>query len=116
MSKTVNVTFIVTRDGKATAQNFAGMGYATFVALEAACGGVLTKLQAKGSARVAAITESKQHKKPGGESDLRLELRADFGNGTADVSIGYTGIAATEADEITAMALAAVASVVGATK
>lgn len=113
MAKTVNVSLIVTRDGKTTAQNFPKVGYATFVALQSALCGVLSTLQSWGVARVAAeVDGTKTAARPGGDNDLRLELRADHGQGTSEVVVGYTGISAATADEIQGAFLAAAASVV----
>ena len=111
MGKTVNVSIVVTRDGKTTAQNFAKMSYPTFVAMQSACSGVLAMLQSWGAARVAAIADGRPHRKPGGNCDLKMELRADHGGGTSEVVLGYTGISAQDADEITGALLQAVASV-----
>jgi hypothetical protein len=110
MAKTVNVSVIVTRDGKTTSQNFSKLGYATFVALQSALGAVLAMLQSWGVNRVAALADGRAARKPGGTSDLRAELRADFGGGTSEVVLGYTGISADDADEITAALLGAVAA------
>ena len=113
MAKTVNVSVIVTRDGKTTAQNFDKVGYATFVALQAALAGVLSMLQSWGVTRVASQVDGiKAAPAPGGDCDLRCELRADHGQGTSEVLLGYTGISAATADEIQGALLDAVASVV----
>ena len=114
MANTVNVSFLVTRNGTANVQNFAGMSYATFVALQGALSGVLSMLQAMGSARVAAAVDGKPDKVIGGDEDLRLELRSDHGGGTSEVVLGYTNISKEVADEISAMMLSAVAGVVSA--
>ena len=111
MAKTVNVSVIITRDGKSNVQNFDKMGYATFVALQSALSGVLSMLQSWGVNRVAALVDGRKARKPGGDCDLKAELRADFGSGTAEVVLGYTGISAQDADEITAALMGAVASV-----
>jgi hypothetical protein len=113
MAKTVNVSVIVTRDGKTTAQNFDKIGYATFVALQSALSGVLSVLQSMGATRVASQVDGiKSPASPGGDCDLRAELRADHGQGTSEVVIGYTGISKETADEIQGALLGAVASVV----
>lgn len=112
MAKTVNVSVVVTRDGKTTVQNFDKMSYATFVALQSSLSGVLSMLQSWGVNRVAAQVDGRPARKPGGDNDLRLELKADHGQGTSEVAVGYTGISAQDADEITAAMLGAVASVV----
>jgi hypothetical protein len=111
MAKTVNVSILTTRDGKTTAQNYEKMGYATFVALQTALSSMLSMLQSWGVNRVAALVDGRPIRKPGGECDLRIELRADFGGGTSEVVIGYTGISATDADEITSALNGAVASI-----
>lgn len=111
MAKTVNVSVVVTRDGKTTVQNWDKMGYATFVALQSALAGVVTMLQSWGTIRVAAMADGRPVKSAGGSSDLRLELKADHGQGTSEVTLSYTGISAQDADEITAAAMGAVASV-----
>jgi len=113
MAKTVNVSVIITRDGKTSTQNFDRIGYATFVALQAALAGVMSTLQSWGSTRVAAQVDGiKGPASPGGECDLRAELRADHGQGTSDVMLGYSGISKETADEIQGALLGAVASVI----
>jgi hypothetical protein len=116
MAKTVNVSVVLTRDGLTTVQNFDKMGYATFVALQAAMGSVLSMLQSWGSTKVAASIEGRPTASASGDSDLRCELKADHGPGTSEASVGYTGIAAKDADEITAAFMNAVASVTGGNK
>jgi len=112
MAKTVNVSIIVTRDGKSTVQNFEKVGYATFVALQSSLSGVLSMLQSWGSTRVASQVDGiKAGPNPGGNVDLKMELRADHGAGTSEVVVGYTGISPETADEIQSMMLGAVASV-----
>lgn len=111
MAKTVNASVVITRDGKTTVQNFDKMGYATFVAMQSALSGVLSMLQSWGSIRVAAMADGRPARSPGGDSDLRCELKADHGQGTSEVTLSYTGISAQDADEITAALLGAVASV-----
>jgi hypothetical protein len=112
MAKTVNVSIIVTRDGKSTVQNFDKVGYATFVALQSALSGVLSVLQSWGTARVASMVDGiKAGPSPGGNVDLRMELRADHGAGTSEVVLGYTGISPETADETQNALLGAVASV-----
>lgn len=114
MAKTVSVSVVVTRDGKTTVQNFDKMGYATFVALQSALAGVLSMLQSWGATRVASQVDGiKAAANPGGDNDLRMELRADHGQGTSEVVLGYTGISKETADEIQTAMLGAVASVVG---
>jgi len=113
MAKTVNVSIVITRDGKTQVQNFEKMGYATFVALQSALNGVLSSLQSWGTARVASqVDGTKAKASPGGDNDLRAEMRADHGQGTSEVALGYTGISKETADEIQGALLAAVASVV----
>jgi hypothetical protein len=112
MAKTINVSVIITRDGKTTAQNFERVGYATFVALQSALSGVLSTLQSWGTTRVAAMVDGiKAPKSPGGSVDLRMELRADHGAGTSEVVVGYTGISSETADEIQGAMLGAVSGV-----
>jgi hypothetical protein len=110
-AKTVDVSIIITRDGLTQTQNFPKLSYATFVALQSACASVLSTLQSWGSARVAALAGGKQDRVIGGTCDLRCELQADHGGGTSEVVIGYTGISAQIADEISGALLKAVASV-----
>jgi hypothetical protein len=111
--KTVNATVIVVRDGSATTQNFPALGYATFVALQSACAGVLSMLQSWGAIRVADMAEGRESARAGGECELRLSLIADHGGGgTSEVTLSYTGISAKDADEITGAMMGAVASVV----
>ncbi len=103
MAKTVNVSVIITRDGKTTAQNFERVGYAS---------GVLSTLQSWGTTRVAAMVDGiKAPPSPGGSVDLRMELRADHGAGTSEVVVGYTGISQETADEIQGAMLGAVSGV-----
>lgn len=111
MSKTVSVNVTVVRDGKATTQNFPNMGYATFVAMQSACMGVLAMLQSWGINRVAAMVDNRPVRKPGGSTDLSMTMTADFGQGSHDISIGYNGISEQDANEISAALLGAVASV-----
>jgi hypothetical protein len=108
MAKTVNASVVFTRDGKTEATNLDKLGYATFVAIQAACVAELVGLASWGVQRVAAAVDGGKSKGAGGESDLRVELKADFGAGTSDVSLSYTGIAAADADEITGKFKAAV--------
>ena len=108
MAKTVNATVIFTRDGKAEAHNFDKIGYATFVAIETALTAALVGLTSWGAARVAALVDGGKAKGSGGDVDLRVEMKADFGAGTNEVSLSYTGIDAASADEIVGMMKAAI--------
>ena len=112
MAKTVNASVLLTRDGNTTVQNFPGMGYATFVALQSSLGAVLATLQAWNVNRVAELVEGRASEGPGGDCDLKLELRADHGGGTSEVVLGYTGLAAKDADEITASMMQAISAAV----
>jgi len=75
MAKTVNASVVVTRDGSTTVQNFPGMGYATFVALQSSLSGVLSMLQSWGSIRVAELIEGRAGEGPGGDCDLNRHFR-----------------------------------------
>lgn len=111
MAKTVNATVVVTRDGKTDVVNYEKLSYQTFVALQASLASVLSMLQAWGAIRAAAIADGRKTRKPGGECDLKMELRADHGGGTSEVSLAYTGISAADADEIQRALMGAAASV-----
>jgi len=117
MGKKLNASVIISRDGKSEVQNFNGIGYATFVAVQAALTGVVAVLTSWGVGRVAAHVDGLQGVEvAGGSSDLRLELRADHGDsGTSEFVLGFTGISAALADQVTGLARQAIAGV-GASK
>lgn len=102
MSKTVNSSITITRDGVATSTQFKDMPYAKFVALQTSLVAALGQLNTWGALRVAAMVDP-THKSKGaaGDSDLRFELRTDHGKGGSEFVVGYSGISAQDADEIT---------------
>ena len=114
MAKTVNATVIFTRDGHTDATNLDKLGYATFVAVQSALVACLANLTSWGVQRVAAAVDGGKAGHPGGDVDLRMELRADFGAGTNDISVSYTGISAEVADQIVGMVKGAINGVLKA--
>jgi hypothetical protein len=111
--KSVNASITVTRDGLSTSYPMKGLGYATFVALQAALTSALGALQAWGAMRVAAMIEQPSTAAgPAGNVDLKFELAADHGVGTSGVILSYTGLDAKNADEVTAILLGAAKTVV----
>ena len=105
MAKTVNATFSVVRDGKQVeVRGYDKLGYATFVALQTAVVAVLASLSAWAVQRVAAGTDRWTLPFSGGDEsvDLRIELRADHGDGSSDFSLGFSGVGDPEADRIVA--------------
>lgn len=106
MSKTVNSSITITRDGVATSTQLKDMPYAKFVALQTSLAAALGlgQLCTWGALRVAAMVDPTQKSKSSaGDSDLRFELRTDHGKGGSEFVVGYSGISAQDADEITAI-------------
>lgn len=102
MSKTVNSSITITRDGVATSTQLKDMPYAKFVALQTSLAAALGQLGTWGALRVAAMVDPTQKSKgSAGDSDLRFELRTDHGKGGSEFVVGYSGISAQDADEIT---------------
>lgn len=113
MTKTVNASITITRDGSATSTPLKDMPYAKFIALQIALAAALSQLCTWGALRVAAMIDPTQKKKgAAGEVDLRFELRTDHGAGASEFVVGYSGISAQDADEIVAALKAAANSVI----
>ena len=112
MAKTVNSTITITRDGIATSTPLKDFPYAKLIALQVALSAALSQLCTWGALRVAAMVEGKSVTGAGGDTDLRFELRTDHGAGGSEFVVGYSGIAAADADEITAALKAAANSVI----
>lgn len=101
--KTVNSSITITRDGVAVSTPLKDMPYAKFIALQVSLAAALSQLCTWGALRVAAMIDPTQKKKgAAGEADLRFELRTDHGAGGSEFVVGYSGISAQDADEITA--------------
>jgi len=108
MTKTVDASITITRDGSATSTPLKAMPYAKFVALEAALTAALAQLASWGAIRVAA--EGKQPS-VGGAVDIRFELRADFGAGGSEFVVAYSGLSDAMADQTIALMKGAANSV-----
>ena len=101
--KTVDSTITITRDGISTSTPLKAYPYAKFVALQIALAAGLSQLCTWGALRVAAMMDGKPTTGLGGEADIRFELRTDHGTGGSEFIVGYSGIAAKDADEVTAV-------------
>jgi len=114
MPKTVNASFTIVRDGLTTTHNMAKLPYGRFVTLQVALSASLVQLLTYGVGRLAD-TFDKVPEVPSTapkRTDLSFRLEADHGAGTSKVELGYTGLEAHQADEITALALASFKAVV----
>ena len=116
MAKTVDSTITITRDGIATSTPLKDLPYATFVALQISLAAAVNQLASWGAARVAAMVSSQPNPGFGGESDVRFELRSDHGAGGSEFVVGYSGISAAGADQITAVLKGAANAVLVAPK
>jgi len=103
MAKTVDSTITITRDGISVSTPLKAFPYAKFIALQVSLAAALSQLCTWGALRVAAMVEGKPSTGAGGEADIRFELRTDHGAGGSEFVVGYSGIAAKDADEVTAV-------------
>ena len=109
MANTVNSTITITRDGIATSTPLKDFPYAKLIALEVALSAALSQLCTIGVLRLAGFQPSAGS---GGDADVKFELVTDHGAGGSEFAVGYSGVTAAMADEITAALKAAANSVI----